>query len=335
MNFKRYFYVTLDCIVVLLLFIVGMVIIVDPYQQYRKSEVFIHNQRLENPGVAKHHDYDAVIVGSSMSMNHYPSQVDSLFGWNTINLTTMGGLDADYNLLFPYIARQGKVKHMIWGMDFFSFTLPVTFSAEPYLYDDKWWNDFPYWFNYTTYENINLKLNSKHKTTRDEIFHFESPCGREYLMKYYERDNNEKYFGRYDFSRMEVRFDEMLETVMPLFQDKDMYIYFSPYSILEFKMLVQYGYWGQILDFKRYMIEKLLKYPNVKLYDFQREEFICNLDEYMDLEHHSHAYNKRIIECMYKDSFRVQGDNYMLSLECLDSLVNKHIFDDTILVKNM
>jgi len=326
MNFKKYFYITLGSIVVLLLFIVGAVIIVDPYQQYRKSDVFIHNQRLENPGIAKHHDYDAVIVGSSMAMNHYPSQIDSLFGWNTINLTAMGGTDYDYCLLFPYIAEQKKVKHMIWGMDFFSFTLPTTiFLSEPYLYDDKWWNDYPYWLNYTSCTNLIKRLKNRNTMiSRDGMYHFESPSGGEYLLKYYERDNNEKYFAKDDFSRMKQRFDVMESSVMPNLSEVDVYVYFPPYSILEFKMFEQYGHGEQVLDFKQYMIEKLLKYPNVKLYDFQKEEFICNLDEYMDLRHHSHAYNKRIIECMYKDSCRVSEDNYKKDLVVLDSLVRHY-----------
>lgn len=323
MNFKRYFYITLGCIVLSLLVIVGAVVIVDPYQQYRKSDVFIINQRLENPGVAKHHDYDAVIVGSSMAMNHYPSQVDSLFGWNTINLTTMGGTDYDYSLLFPYIAKQGKVKHMIWGMDFFSFTLPTTiFLSQPYLYDDIWRNDYPYWLNYTSFIKFIKKTRNRGTIVpRDEIYHFESPSGKEYLFKYYERDNNEKYFAKDDFTRMKQRFDVMEQTIMPLLSDVNINIYFPPYSILEFKMFEQYGHWKQILDFRRYMIECLLKYPNVRLYDFQNEEFICNLDEYMDLRHHSHAYNKRIIEYIYKDSCRVNEENYDRCQTLLDSLV--------------
>lgn len=328
MNFKRYFYVTLGSIVVLLLSIVCTVVIVDPYQQYRKSDVFIHHQRLENPGVAKHHVYDAVIVGSSMAMNHYPSQVDSLFGWNTINLTVKGGLDADYNLLFPYIAKQGKVKHMLWGLDFFSFTLPVNYSAEPYLYDDKWWNDFPYWLSYTSCTNSYKKIRSRHrKTLRDDLYHFNSPSSKELLFKYYQRDNNEKYFAKDDFLQMRKRFDAMVEKVMFPLSEVDIYIYFPPYSILEFKMFNLYGHWEQMLDFKQYMIEVLLKYPNVRLYDFQKEEFICNLDEYMDLRHHSHAFNKRIIECIYKDSFRVKGKEYQNELLVLDSLVLFSKFD--------
>ena len=322
MNFKRYFYITFIGIVALLLVIVGMVVVVDPYQQYRASDKIIVNQRLSNPGIAKHHDYDAVIVGSSMAMNHYASQVDSLFGWNTINLSTMGGTDEDYKLFFPYIAQQGKMKNMIWCMDFFSFSLPSTsFLSELYLYDDCWWNDYPYWLSYTSLKNVICKIEEKGVVDRIDLWHFNSPSGREYLLKYYERDNNEKYFGKDDFTRMEERFDAMENVVMPELEDAEVYVYFPPYSILEFKMFEQYGHWEQVISFKQHMIERLLTYPNVKLYDFQVEEFICNMDEYMDLRHHSHAYNKRIIECIHVDSCRVREDNYDKDLKVLDSLV--------------
>lgn len=322
MNFKKYFYITLLGIVILLLVIVGIVVFVDPYQQYRKSDIFIINQRLENPGIAKHHDYDAVIVGSSMAMNHYPSQIDSLFGWNTINLTTMGGIDEDYSLLLPYIAQKGKMKHLLWCIDYFSFYRPITiFLSEPYLYDDRWWNDYPYWLNYTSLKNVVNKINSKQRIHRDSIYHFDSPSGKEHLLKYYKRDNNDKYLGKFDFTKMEKRFKKMEEVVMPLLKDVDVYIYFPPYSILEFKIYQQYDHLEQILEFKKYMIEQFFKYPNVKLYDFQKEDFICNLEEYMDLMHHSHAYNKRIIEYIHKDSCRVQKGTYNNEFIKLDSLI--------------
>lgn len=322
MNFKRYFYITLLGIVVLLLVIVGTVVFVDPYQQYRKSDIFIINQRLENPGVAKHHDYNAVIAGSSMAMNHYPSQIDSLFGWNTINLTTMGGIDDDYTLLLPYIVQQGKIKYLLWCVDYFSFFMPETTSlSEFYLYDNKWWNDYPYWLNYTSLKNIVKKINSKQCINRDSIYNFNSPSGKEHLLKYYKRDNSDKYFGKFDFTKMEKRFKEMEEVVMPILKDIDVYIYFPPYSILEFRMFEQYNHWEQIKEFKQYMIEQFFKYPNVKLYDFQKEKFICNLDEYMDLRHHSHTYNKRIIEYIHKDSCRVKKHTYNNELIMLDSLI--------------
>lgn len=321
MNFKKYYYISFIGIIISLLTIVGMVVVVDPYQQYHASDKFIGNQRLENPGVAKHHDYDAVIVGSSMAMNHYPSQVDSLFGWNTINLTTMGGLDSDYMLLFPHIVRQGKVKNMVWCLDYFCFSLPITYLSEPYLYDDNYWNDCSYWLNYSSLKDVLSKLQEKTCAHRDSLYHFNQPSSREHLLKYYERDNNEKYFENYDFTRMEERFDAMERVVMPTLKDVEVYVYIPPYSICEFSMFEQYGHWEQVKAFKQYMIERLLSYPNVKLYDFQIEEFICNMDEYMDLRHHSHAYNKRIIECIHADSCRVREDSYNHDLIVLDSLV--------------
>lgn len=321
MNFKKYFYISFIGIILSLLTIVGLVVVVDPYQQYHESDKFIGNQRLENPGVAKHHNYNAVIVGSSMAMNHYPSQVDSLFGCNTINLTTMGGLDSDYILLFPHLVRQDKVKKLIWCLDYFSFSLPITYLSEPYLYDEDYWNDCSYWLNYSSLKDVLNKLQEKTCVHRDSLYHFNPPSGREHLLKYYERDNNDKYFERYDFTRMEERFNEMERVVMPALKDVEVYVYFSPYSILEFRMFEQYGHWEQVKAFKLYMIERLLKYPNVKLYDFQIEGFICNMDEYMDLRHHSHAYNKRIIECIHADSCRVREDNYNKDLMVLDSLV--------------
>lgn len=322
MHFKKYFYISFIGIIISLLTIVGLVVVVDPYQQYRASDKIIVNQRLSNPGIAKQHDYDAVIVGSSMAMNHYANQVDSLFGWNTINLTTMGGTDEDYKLLFPYLVDQGKVKSMIWGLDYFSFFRPTTaFLSEPYLYDNDWWNDYPYWLSYTSLKNVICKIKEKGIADRIDLWHFDSPSGREHLLKYYERDNSEKYFGKDDFSRMEERFDAMERVVMPVLKDVEVYVYFPPYSICEFLMYEQYGHWEEVLVFKQYMIERLLKYPNVKLYDFQVEEFICNMDEYMDLRHHSHAYNKRIIECIHDDSCRVREENYNKDLMVLDSVV--------------
>ena len=322
MNYKKCFYITFIGIVVLLLAIVGMVVIVDPYQQYRASDKIIVNQRLSNPGIAKRYNYDAVIVGSSMAMNHYANQIDSLFGWNTVNLATMGGTDEDYKLQLPFFVKQGKIKRMIWGLDYFSFFCPATaFLSEPYLYDNEWWNDYSYWLNYTSLKNVVCKLQKKEIVCRDDLWHFDSPSGREFLLKYYERDNNEKYFEKDDFTWMEARFNVLESVVMPTLEDVEVYIYFPPYSICEFLMYEQYGHWEDVISFKRYMIERLLTYPNVKLYDFQVEEFICNMDEYMDLRHHSHAYNKRIISCMANDSCRVDGESYKQDLLLLDSLV--------------
>ena len=58
---------------------------VDPFQQYRKAERFparFYNawQRYENPGLAKHYDYDRIVTGSSLMECVIPADVDRVMG---------------------------------------------------------------------------------------------------------------------------------------------------------------------------------------------------------------------------------------------------------------
>lgn len=48
--------------------------------------------------------------------------------------------------------------------------------------------------------------------------------------------------------------------------------------------------------------------PNVHIYDFQVADWVQNLDEYMDLRHHSHRYNRRIIECLRQGRYKLPAD---------------------------
>ena len=58
---------------------------VDPFQHYRKAERFparFYNawQRYENPGLAKHYDYDRIVTGSSLMECVIPEDVDRVLG---------------------------------------------------------------------------------------------------------------------------------------------------------------------------------------------------------------------------------------------------------------
>lgn len=178
---------------------------VDPYQHYRADDVYISNQRLEIPGIARHHNYDAVVLGSSMCMNHYPQQIDSLFGWNTRNFTFMGANSADYATALPLIFAQRKARHVIWGIDLFSFTKEEKLT-EPYLYDENSWNDIAYLLNYTSLKNTVRKL--LHPQSADRLYHFESPANRNALAAAYAKARKQYFSGEvYDYTSMRRRFD--------------------------------------------------------------------------------------------------------------------------------
>lgn len=306
---KRRFFVTVAAIAVLLLLLGGFVAYVDPYQQYTCHDTYLGNQRLEIGGVARNHTYDAFITGSSMAMNHYPEEVDSLWGWHTMNFSIMGATDDDYAVMLPFIIDQGKAKHVIWDIDFFSFARQRG-AVNAYLYDNNRWNDYEYLWNYTSLKNSIVYL--CHPQSKEELYHFNSPYGRDHLMADFKGHLESGYNGAelFDYDIMVQRFDA---SVLPVI-NRSVYsvkwlIYFPPYSIGEFIIYERSGVLDTILRFKQYIIESLSKCSNVTLYDFQTTPWITNLDQYMDLRHHSHDYNKRIIQAIHDGRYRVDAQD--------------------------
>lgn len=321
-NYKSLFYGTFGSLLAVLLLMGGLVVWIDPYQRYRASEKYIGNQRLEIAGVAHTHDYNTFFTGSSMAMNHSPEQVDSLFeGWHTKNFSIMGATYDDYQDMMPYILGQGKVKHIINDLDFFSFARNRR-TVDAYLYNDNLWDDYEYLYNFTTFKNCWVKCFSP--VGEKGLYHFKSPNNPEVLKAAYEKTKNGKAFeGEYfDYASMKDKFDRYY---LPLVQDEgkdvEWYIYFPPYSIYEFVAYQDYGYLEDILRFKAYMITRLLPLDNVRLYDFQCEPWITNAHEYMDLRHHSIEYNRQIIEAIRKDEYRVSEEEYQAQVDSLKELV--------------
>jgi hypothetical protein len=304
---KRRFLVTVAVIAGWLLLIGGFVAYVDPYQQYTGHDTFLGNQRMEIGGVARNHSYDAFITGSSMAMNHYPEEADSLWGWHTMNFSIMGATDDDYAVMFPFIIRQGKAKHVIWDMDFFSFARQRG-AVNAYLYDENRWNDYEYLWNYTSLKNSIEYL--FHPKSKKDLYHFDSPFGRNCLMDDFKGHAHGYSEEHFDYNVLVQRFDA---SVLPVIHQSvgqvEWLIYFPPYSIGEFIVYEQSGVLDTVLKFKRHIVEALSECGNVKLYDFQSSPWITNLDQYMDLRHHSHDYNKRIIQSIHDGQYRIEASD--------------------------
>lgn len=325
--FRRLFITTLLVIVVILVVIGGFVYYIDPYQQFKKSDIYINDARLEIPGISRFHDYNTVLMGSSMAMNHEPKQVDTLFSketekWVTRNFTLVGGMSDDYFLILNRLFKDNKVQHIIFDFDFFSFAKQQNAIAD-YLYSDNIFDKFKYIYNFTTLKNCIKKLYSP--VPEDSLYHFYSKSGHQELFNNYNKSKDElfEHSGyRFEFDLMKERFEEHLRIYIQERPDIEWFIYFPPYSIFEFIKYRDGGHWEAILQFKRFVIETLLQQPNVKLYDFQPEEsWIMNLDEYMDVRHHSHKFNHAIISSIYNNEYLVTEENYLGKIDSLNMSV--------------
>ncbi|MBQ9513337.1 MAG: hypothetical protein IJR58_09110 [Lachnospiraceae bacterium] len=82
-----------------LVFVAASVIVVDPFFHYHKPlENFpyvVDNQLSQNPGMAKHFEYDSVIIGSSMTVNFDTDDFREHLGLNTIKLCYSGAYPKD------------------------------------------------------------------------------------------------------------------------------------------------------------------------------------------------------------------------------------------------
>lgn len=289
----------------LLLAIGGFVAWVDPYQQFSAhSDRYCGNQRAELGGVAMHHDYNAIVTGSSMAMNHYPEQIDSLFGWKTKNFSMMGATFDDYNVMLPHLLNIGKAKNIILGLDFFSFARERC-AISPYLYDTNIWNNYEYLFNYTALASA-IDVASGNFCKEKNLYHFCSPVNYQALKDNYIAHKNGYEGENFDFHLMKNKFDNTLNQIIKNSPSAvTWYIYYPPYSIYEFCVYKNTGVLEDVLKFKSYITSQLLSCNNVRLYDFQCSPWINNKNEYMDLRHHSHKYNRAIIQAIHDNQYRV------------------------------
>lgn len=321
-NYNKYLLITLCITFLMMLGTALFIYFVDPNQIYHKHNTYVGNQRYEIAGIARNHDYDAAIIGSSMCMNHYPEQVDSLFGWKTKNFSMMGITHDEYNIFLPYLIRQGKVKNIIFGIDLFSFISELG-AIPKELYDDNIWNDISYLLSYKGLEQTIKYL----RNPKDEknLYHFNSPVKEAEVIKDYKEVESQQP-KIYNYQDIIKNFNNhVLPHIKSSPKQIKWYIYWPPYNIGEFTLMQKQEQLESALKAKEYITQQLLKLPNVEIYDFQKEPLITKMDEFMDLRHHSHKYNRLIIESINKKNYLVKLDsieNCNVAIKKLSGLYN-------------
>ena len=155
---NRYKKWIVSVIVIMLLFfafVAALVIWVDPFFQYHrpleKFPYLVDNQLSQNPGMAKHMEYDSVILGSSMTVNFNTNWFGELMDLNAIKLNYSGAYPKDQSNIMQIIFDSGRqVDRVFLGLDVTTYTGGVEETKYPvpyYLYDDDLVNDIQYLFN--------------------------------------------------------------------------------------------------------------------------------------------------------------------------------------------
>lgn len=331
---KKWFQKCILGLLLLLVLVVAVVVFVDPFFHYHKPFDFmsyrLYEERYINDGIGRHFDYDAIITGTSMAQNFKPSELDALFGTKAVKMPFSGAGYAELSEnLDRALTRNGNVKMVLWAVDYNgllrSYDWQQYENYPTYLYDNNPFNDVSYVLNksilyHGVMPNVLMSLTGQPRTTMDEYSSWVNETGLEHIMLAYDR-NHVNIPATVDFGETEKQ--TVIQTIennfvdlIEKYPDTEFFLFYTPYSICYWDALNIKGTIQRQTEAEKLATEMLLKYPNVKLYNFfDQYEVICNPDYYNDDGHYSAEINSRILGWMAEGTGLLTQDNYVERLK--------------------
>lgn len=324
---KRYTVIYMTVAILGILLVAGSTYILDPLFQYHMpwfaAEADVYDERYQNPGLIKNYEYDAIIVGSSLSENFNAEWFDDGYGVNTLKLTCSGATVQDIEELISMVTDNQKIKYVFGNID--TITLwhefgKTRYELPEYLYDNNVFNDVKYllnkeiWLDYTCRSIKNIwdgevtELKNAYSWYEDmrEDFSGERVISRIIWKEDYKNIEQKDY--SVDVNLMKVV--EQIKQIVLSNPETVFKFYYSPYSILHYYTYVANGSFDRIVTTYEYSMKILLECENIELYFPTSLEMITNLDKYKDLEHYDLDIQYEIFEQMRDGENRVTIDNY-------------------------
>lgn len=330
MKQKNWLIIVASVSLTLLLFVGALNYIIDPLQHYRKATwyktCFCEDGRYLNPGLARHFDYDSIIIGTCMTENFIPSYIHKKLGINAMKLPIQCASGYEENLVMETAISTGKVKHVIYGMDFDSFKGDAkrqsygAGSMPVHLYDTSYLNDYKYLLNLDTLINQGRHslaatiFNRSEKLDIDMAYYwgkYFTFSRKNALRAWKERKAMKK--SDVEMHRFNVLKEHFDQNIMPHIRDNpqiQFYIFYPPYSILAWINTSEDGLLEDALAMNRYVFESTKRFKNVKIFNFQDAgDITLDLENYRDPTHYSPAINELIIDSIAMDAYLMTEEN--------------------------
>lgn len=325
MNRKQWAILVLSLLLSSLGLIVGAVVLIDPFEVYHKATAFIPpitngTQIYSNAGIAKSYEYDSVVIGSSMTENFVPSQLDTLLGGRFIKLPINAGSPYNHKQMMDLAFGAQHIRRILYGVDIelmtYFYTMPKC-EMPDYLYDDSLLNDVSYWFNQSVLARYIPQCLSTFgqtdPTQRDTMYTWGGmySYGKEAALAGTAItgetvDQGELHSPAQLSQQTRLNVEYNLLPYIEAHPETEFLFFFPPYSLVQWYRFYQEGALYYHLEQKQALIQCLLPYDNVKVYDFQgRTDWILNLDHYIDASHYGPWINEEIALCISRDEYRV------------------------------
>lgn len=331
-NPRKWLALCLFLALVALLLVGGLTAIIDPYFLYHKPisgiSYQLDNERYQNYGMARTFDYDALIVGTSMSENFKPSEFDALFGVKSLKLPFSGGSHCEVRELLEFaFAHNGNVKCVIRNIDLFRAfdgkddrDYPLD-TYPNYLYDDNPLNDVSYLLNWEifvkgTMMDLARTVVGKPGQTLDSYANWNDQYefGPKGIQAHYSRNKVERTgnasITEEEYERIRENFETNVIAVAKAHPEVTFYLYVSPYSIYFWDYVNEMGELDRYLKAQEYILSLLLGQENVRLFAFYgEEEVVTDPYNYRDVAHHHENVNSLILQWLREGHGEITSGN--------------------------
>lgn len=344
---KRFILQTIIFSLFILVCIMTINYVVDPFFQYRvKDNKYLLNPQFSNAGLIKNHDYNTVILGSSMVQNLNLSILRENYGVKPMKLS-LGGLNLkEMEMLYSNIDKS-RVNTFIINIDFSLLNKEIHKEEDrfpAYLFGYGLLDRLQYLLAYETSirytpVDIGLDLYLKNKKLdeipskirnriniddignfRDEaIYNNVDHLTFEYLYGY--------AVSYMDTTKMDERMKNNLDSVFSVIDMKNNpqteYIFIlPPYSALYWYHTRINHYYDKFMLFAHVFIRETEKYGNVRVICFYDLDEITDLNNYSDLTHFNPAISNEIVNNIFTHKYDLNSSNINQRLNKLDSMTN-------------
>lgn len=334
MSNKKWVTAFLAMLLAVLALAAAVTAVIDPYFHYHKPlpGLSYHfdkdSQRYVNDGILRHFDYDAILIGTSMTENFKASEFDALYGVNSVKIPLRGSSFKEINRhLEQAVKNNDHIRVVVRCLDYAKLMDPpdtMRYDADSYpdyLYDDFLLNDVKYAFNKSILlgplvDVLQQTAAGKPTTDFDSYSNWmsEHTFGKKAVEAQYERPAKVKgtfSMSEEDLANETATLEQNVAALIRRHPEIEFDLFFPPYSIYYWDGVNRKGELPRFMEAEKLAIETLLEYDNVRLFSFTNEfDMICNADNYKDETHYSEDINSRILEWMSRGEHQLTRENY-------------------------
>ena len=311
--------------------IIGLTVWIDPLFHYHSPLEYLSydlkDERYQNNGIAKHLKYDAVITGTSMTENFRTSQLDELFGVQSVKMSFQGSTFYELNNnLKVALENNPNIKLVVRDLYGTSINqsakaLNANYTYPNYLYDNNIWNDVSYVLNKDilinrTIETLLRTKKGQPNTNFDQYARWNDLAyfGKPEVLVTYKRpilSTKPVPFTENDRQTIHENIEQNVLDLVRKYPNTQFYLFYSPFSMYNWDHYMRInGVEKRIETFKE-ATRLLVEYPNVHLFSFLgAKEIVSHAERYKDMDHHDAKGNDQILEWMKEGKYQLTSENY-------------------------